>query len=106
MEIDKKLLDEIRDYCYLNKLKIGTFVNDLLRKAFNNEKFGDKPLVYKQQNRYFTDNVKEVVEEGNINFIKTSNYNDSIIADTEDKSNTIEKNASPIPKEVKRRKLN
>lgn len=43
MEIEKKLYSEIKEYCKLNQLKIGDFINDLLKKAFNIEKFGEAP---------------------------------------------------------------
>lgn len=43
MEIEKKLYSEIKNYCAINNLKIGDFINKLLRKAFNIEKYGNKP---------------------------------------------------------------
>lgn len=44
VEIDKKLYQEIKDYCKLNNLVIKDFVNKLLRKSFTIEKYGDKPF--------------------------------------------------------------
>lgn len=50
MEIDKKLHDEIKEYCKLNGLKITQFINTLLKRAFMIEKYGDSPF---QRNEYF-----------------------------------------------------
>jgi hypothetical protein len=44
VEIDKKLYQEIKDYCKLNDLVIKDFVNKLLKKAFTVEKYGEKPF--------------------------------------------------------------
>ena len=44
MQVDEKLYAEIKQYCELNGLKIKPFISDLLRKAFNREKFGDGPF--------------------------------------------------------------
>ena len=44
MLIDKKLHLEIKEYCKLNNLKMGEFINELLRKAFNIEKYGISPF--------------------------------------------------------------
>lgn len=44
MEIEKKLHDEIKQYCKLNNLKISEFINSLLKKAFMIEKYGETPF--------------------------------------------------------------
>lgn len=44
MEIDKKLHDEIKEYCKLNNLKITQFINTLLKRAFMIEKYGETPF--------------------------------------------------------------
>ena len=44
VEIDKRLYQEIKDYCKLNNLVIKDFVSKLLRKAFTIEKYGDRPF--------------------------------------------------------------
>jgi hypothetical protein len=44
LEIDKKLYNDIKEYCKLNGLKVGVFINNLLRKAFNIEKYGNTPF--------------------------------------------------------------
>ena len=57
VEIDKKLYQEIKDYCKLNNLVIKDFVNKLLRKALTVEKYGDKPFSY--ENGTIVDNKKK-----------------------------------------------
>ena len=57
VEIDKKLYQEIKDYCKLNNLVIKDFVNKLLRKALTVEKYGDKPFSY--ENGTIIDNKKK-----------------------------------------------
>ena len=49
VEIDKKLYQEIKDYCKLNNLVIKDFVNKLLRKALTVEKYGDKPFSHENR---------------------------------------------------------
>lgn len=44
VEIEKKLYQEIKDYCKLNDLVIKDFINKILKKAFTVEKYGDKPF--------------------------------------------------------------
>ena len=45
MEVDKKLYEEIKEYCLLNGLKPKEYINDLLRKAFMEDKYGAKPFM-------------------------------------------------------------
>lgn len=59
-DIDKKLLKEIKEYCELNKLKIDTFINHLLKDAFMKEKYGERPLVIQAP---FTRVIEEPKEE-------------------------------------------
>ena len=44
MEIEKKLHDEIKEYCKLNGLKMTSFINSLLKNAFMIEKYGETPF--------------------------------------------------------------
>ena len=44
VSISEKLYDDIKDYCSLNGLKLNSFVEDLIRKSFNIEKFGETPF--------------------------------------------------------------
>ena len=44
ISIGKKLYDDIKEYCALNGLKLNTFVETLLSRAFRLEKFGATPF--------------------------------------------------------------
>ena len=52
MEIDKKLLDDIRSYCKLNGLKLGEYVNATLKRAFMEDKYGDAPFLKKDSQEF------------------------------------------------------
>ena len=59
MEIDKKLHNEIKEYCKLNGLKMNEFINHLIKKSFNIEKYGLSP--FSPRNDMFVPEEKEVV---------------------------------------------
>ena len=61
MEIDKKLHNEIKEYCKLKGLKMTDFINHLLRKAFNIEKYGLSPFAPRHEQ--FIPPIKEEVKE-------------------------------------------
>ena len=42
--IEAKLHNEIKEYCKLNNLKVNVFINELLKKAFMKEKYGEAPF--------------------------------------------------------------
>lgn len=42
--LDTKLHNEIKEYCKLNGLKVNSFINELLKKAFMREKYGETPF--------------------------------------------------------------
>ena len=44
MNIDKELERDIRSYCNLNGIKFTKYVNDLLKKQFMIEKYGNVPF--------------------------------------------------------------
>ena len=44
MQIDKKIYDEINEYCKDNGLKTKDFIHKLLKEAFLKEKYGDSPF--------------------------------------------------------------
>ena len=69
MEIDKKLLDDIRSYCKLNGLRLGEYVNATLKRAFMEDKYGDAPFLKKDSqelvmygNKAFEDAVNAEVK--------------------------------------------
>lgn len=45
--INDKLYKQIKDYCLINELDIVEYVNELLKKEFMIDKYGDKPSVSK-----------------------------------------------------------
>lgn len=49
MEVDKKLYQEIKQYCELNGLKPSEYVNSTLKKAFMEDKYGSAPFLRKDQ---------------------------------------------------------
>ena len=49
IKIDDKLKEEIKQYCTLNKLKMGEFVNKLLKESFIREKYGEKPPMFRKE---------------------------------------------------------
>lgn len=44
IEIKDKLYKDIESYCTLNELDFNDYLNDLLKKAFMEEKYGDRPF--------------------------------------------------------------
>ena len=44
MQIDKKLYNEINEYCKINGIKTRDFIHKKLQEAFLIEKYGDKPF--------------------------------------------------------------
>ena len=84
MEIDKKLYKDIKSYCELNNLKVSDFINGLLRKAFNIEKYGEKPMLIKNNNeevKFENKNTNNIVvpnikkEDLEINVLNNTNDN-------------------------------
>ena len=47
--IKDKLYKDIVSYCELNGLEVNGFINDLLKKNFMIEKYGEKPGISKSQ---------------------------------------------------------
>ena len=68
MEVDKKLYQEIKQYCELNGLKPSEYVNSTLKKAFMEDKYGSAPFLRKDQdlalngNKSFNDAVNDEVK--------------------------------------------
>ena len=44
VQIEDELYNDIKEYCKLNKLKIGSYINKILKKSFLVEKYGDTPF--------------------------------------------------------------
>lgn len=61
MEIDKKLLEEIEEYCKYNEIgDVEKEINKILRKGFNIIKFGVSP--FRQDNEIQEEEKLKVVE--------------------------------------------
>ena len=44
VSISDRLYSELKEYCQLNDLKLNIFVEDLIRSAFNVERYGETPF--------------------------------------------------------------
>lgn len=65
MQLDKKLYDDINEYCKLNSLKTRDFIHKLLKEAFLKEKYGDSPFAFNKKNE--TAPTEQVVKEETVN---------------------------------------
>lgn len=63
MEIEKKLYADIKEYCKLNDLKIGQFINNLLSKAFIEEKFGKRPQIFEKKSIFVKEKKNIPIEK-------------------------------------------
>ena len=61
VQIEDKLYNDIKEYCKLNKLKIGSFINEILKKSFLVEKYGDTPFT--NFNKKTVGNIEEISEQ-------------------------------------------
>jgi hypothetical protein len=51
MQLDKKLYDDINEYCKENSLKTRDFIHKILKEAFLKEKYGDSPFIKVQMTK-------------------------------------------------------
>ena len=65
VQIDVKLYSDIRDFCNLNNIKLKEYVNILLKKAFMEDKYGERPF--------------DTVELKNTGHVITHNVSDTVI---------------------------
>lgn len=105
VKIDEKLYSNIFEYCKINGLEIEEYVNNLLKKNFMIDKYGERPS-YSQQvivSNEPVKNIEEVIEENNI---QTSEKN-SVCATEEKVIETIEheENILEVTKKKNIRKL-
>ena len=60
VKINSSLYSEIKEYCSLNNLKINAFVNEMIKKQFSIEKFGDEPFFnYNKESHVAVDTAAE-----------------------------------------------
>ena len=62
--IKDKLFKDIHSYCSINDLDVETYINDMLKKSFMIEKYGNKPgIVSKKENEPISEPKKEPISE-------------------------------------------
>lgn len=70
--IKEKLFNNIKQYCILNNIDINEYINDLLLKSFNEDKYGSKPpFFFKKENDNQKNNEKNCIFEEEKNTQKT-----------------------------------
>ena len=114
MDIDKKLNNEITLYCKENGLNKKEFINKLLKKAFNIEKYGEKPFSNTPQTAKTTPEIEKKKEDA-CKAIRVSLNNkpkeEEIIKEPENKEKNCifgagqEEEVQPVIKTNKRRLL-
>ena len=106
MQLDRKLYDEINEYCKLNNLKTRDFIHKILNEAFLKEKYGDAPFFFNIKDTLIENSVKEDVNilkiEPEITETITNDANKAFDSVTiEDKQNEIIENVEvKIEKEI------
>lgn len=68
VEIKDKLYKDIVGYCELNNLDVTDYVNDLLKKQFVVEKYGERPAIFEQtkkteQTKVINEPINEPISE-------------------------------------------
>lgn len=68
VEIKDKLYKDIVGYCETNNLDINVFINDLLRKGFTVEKYGERPEIFEQtkkveQTKVISEPINEPIKQ-------------------------------------------
>lgn len=99
VDIDKKLYNEIKEYCKINNLRIGVFINEILKKGFYIEKYGMAPFSSLNKSEVKAE-AKEI--EPSLNTIQTSD-DEKKIKEEDIILNVQEKNILPINKNKKRK---
>lgn len=63
--IKDRLFKDIQSYCSINGLDIETYINDILKKSFMIEKYGEKPCVksVKEKTEPINEPKKEIINE-------------------------------------------
>lgn len=63
--IKDRLFKDIQSYCSINGLDIETYINDILKKSFMIEKYGEKPCVkpVKEKTEPINESKKESINE-------------------------------------------
>lgn len=106
MVIDKKLEEDIKQYCKLNKLNVKEYVTEILRKAFLVDKYGESPFGGKPKP------IPEETEKKNNSYVLELEIenpkDDESDIPVEEIVETVEKNIEAektVEKKPKRRKI-
>ena len=79
MEIDKKLYNQIKEYCDLNGLKPKEYIHSLLSKAFMEDKYGERPgVAVRRQDEKEIEKIEESFSEIIKNVGGPDTYNDVV----------------------------
>ena len=100
-KIDDKLYQDIKQFCILNRIKVNSFINELLKNAFNREKYGDTPFGITASKITTEINVEELSYPYNTPINSNAKIEEKFI---EDKKTEVEKNLTDT--KIKKRKLN
>lgn len=63
MQLDKKLYDDINEYCKENSLKTRDFIHKILKEAFLKEKYGDSPFIKVQMAKKAEEEACEKIKD-------------------------------------------
>ena len=100
MDINNKLLLDIESYCKINELNTEEFVNDLLKRAFMIEKYGEKPpFMVKSENTPKKVEIQTVPED-----FDDKKYEEKV-TEIKEEQETNEYKLVEKPKRSKKRKL-
>lgn len=112
MDINNKLLLDIESYCKINELNTEEFVNDLLKRAFMIEKYGEKPpFMVKSENTPKKVEIQTIVgtDMNGENETVPEDFDDKKyeekVTEVKDKQETNEYKLIEKPKRSKKRKL-
>ncbi len=71
IELDEKIIKNIKDYCILNNIDdVSKYVNTLLKRAFMEEKYGKKPDIFVKQEKENVSTETNIKEEEKVNFVE------------------------------------
>lgn len=76
INLDEKIIKNIKDYCILNNIDdVSKYVNTLLKRAFMEEKYGKKPDIFVKQEKEKdstkpTYSTETKIKEEKVNFVE------------------------------------
>lgn len=112
MKIDKKLYQDIKEFCELNEIKTDDFINKILKESFLKEKYGDSPFTknnsLNNKNDVLTNDIANtpvvVTDVTIMNDIEKEKKNDTQENDNSKEDNEIKENLSENIKIVKKKR--